>query len=91
LKPDLANLLAYGTDDEEALSSAFGENFERATHLLCSIHLKKTVENRLVEMSITGRIKDDIVADIFGRQVGDVLRLGLSDAESGRKNGANAM
>jgi hypothetical protein len=42
-------------------------------------------------MSITGRIKDDIVADIFGRQVGDVLRLGLSDAESGRKNGANAM
>ncbi len=66
LKPDLANLLAYGTDDEEALSSAFGENFERATHLLCSIHLKKNVENRLVEMSITGRIKDDIVADIFG-------------------------
>ena len=58
LKPDLANLLTYGTDDEEALSSAFGENFERITQLLCSIHLKKNVENRLVEMGITGKIKE---------------------------------
>ena len=58
LKPDLANLLTYGTDDEEALSSAFGENFERITQLLCSIRLKKNVENRLVEMGITGKIKE---------------------------------
>ena len=82
LKPDLANLLAYGTDDEEALSSAFRENFERTTQLLCSIHLKKNVENRLVEMGITGKIKEEIVADIVGRQVGDVYERGLSDAES---------
>ena len=50
--------------------------------MLCSIHLKKSVENRLVEMGITGKIKDDIVADIFGRQVGEVHESGLSDAES---------
>ena len=82
LKPDLANLLAYGTDDEEAHFSAFRENFERTTQLLCSIHLKKNVGNRLVEMGITGKIKEEIVADIFGRQVGDVYERGLSDAES---------
>ena len=33
-------------------------------------------------MGITGKIKDDIVAEIFGRQVGDVYGCGLSDAES---------
>ena len=44
--------------------------------------MKKSVENRLVEMGITGKIKDDIVADIFGRQVGEVHESGLSDAES---------
>ena len=65
MKPGLANLLAFGTDDEEALASAFGENFERTTQLLRSIHLKKKNENRLVEMGITGKIKDDIVADIW--------------------------
>ena len=82
MKPDLENLLAYGIDDEEALSSAFGENFERTTQLLCSIHLKKNIENRFVEIGITGKIKEEIVADIFGRQVGDVYERGLSDAES---------
>lgn len=82
LKPELANLLAYGADDEEALSSAFGENFERTTQLLCSIHLKKNAENRLVQMGITRKIKEEIFADIFGRQVGDVYERGRSDAES---------
>lgn len=38
--PDLKDLMAYGTDDEEALSSAFAENFERTTHL----RLKKVTE-----------------------------------------------
>ena len=82
LKPDLKDLLAYGTDDEEALSGAFAENFERTTHLLCSIHLRKNVENRLIELGIKGKEKDDVLADIFGRQVGEVYEHGLCDAKS---------
>ena len=82
LKPDLKDLLAYGTDDEEALSSAFTENFERTTHLLCSNHLRKNVECRLVELDIKGKEKEDVLADIFGRQVGEVYERGLCDAES---------
>lgn len=48
-KPELSNLLPYGADDEEALANAFGENFERTTHLLCSSHMSKNVESQLVE------------------------------------------
>jgi hypothetical protein len=66
-------LLAYGTDDEEALHSAVAENFDKATHLLCTNHLRKNVETRLVELSIKG--KEDIIADIFGRQIGEVYQV----------------
>ena len=82
LKPELKNLLACGTDDEEALVNAFQESFERTTHLLCSSHLRKNVESRWVEMGISGKVKHDILADIFGRQNGEVYESGLSDASS---------
>ena len=82
LKPGLADLLAFGTDDEEALSNAFNENFERATHLLCTNHLQKNVESRLIGMGITGNVKQEIIADIFGRQNGDAYESGICDANS---------
>ena len=72
----------HWTDDEEALSSAFTENFKRTTHLLCSNHLRKNVECRLVELDIKGKEKEDVLADIFGPQVGEVYEGGLCDAES---------
>lgn len=81
LKSDLSNLLANGTDDEEALSSAFTENFERMTHLLCSNHLQKNVENWLVKLCVTGKEKESIVPDIFSWQIGDIYERGLCDAE----------
>ncbi len=80
LKPALNDLLAFGTDDEEPLANAFDENFQRSTHLLCSIHMLKNVESRLVEMGITGKVKKEITDDIFGRQNGDIYEKGLCDA-----------
>ena len=82
LNPELSKLLAYGTDDKEALISAFEENFERSTHLLCTNHLQKNAESRLVQMEITGKVKQDILADIFGRQNGPIYESGLCDADS---------
>ena len=41
LDPKLTNILAFGTDDETALVEGFNQHFERATHVLCEIHLKK--------------------------------------------------
>ena len=48
LQPEIGNLLAFGTDDEQALTNAFNKNLEHATHLLCEIHLKKNVERKLI-------------------------------------------
>ena len=72
LEPELANLMAFGTDDEKALENAFNSNFERAIHLLCELHLKKTVERKLLELGVTGMLKQDFLADVFGRRNGDV-------------------
>ena len=74
--------MAFGTDDEEALENAFNHNFERSTHLLCEIHLKKNLERKLVELGIMGQVKHDIISDVFGRQIGDVFESGLTDASS---------
>jgi hypothetical protein len=81
LEPDLTNLLAFGTDDETALVEGFNQHFERATHLLCEIHLKKNIETKLTSMNITGETKQSIISDIFGRKVQDAFESGMSDAK----------
>lgn len=82
LEPELSNLLAFGTDDELALINGFNNNFERATHLLCEIHLKKNIESRLSTLAISGKIKQDIMSDLFGKRNEDVFESGLSDSSS---------
>ena len=82
LEPELANLMAFGTDNKKALENAFNNNFERAIHLLCELHLKKTVEKKLLELGVTGMLKQDFLADVFGRRNGDVFESGLPDARS---------
>ena len=82
LNPGLGKVLAFGTDGEKALVTAFRNNFERATNLLCDLHLKANVESKLQEFGISGKVKETIVADIFGRQRGTVFEAGLADASS---------
>jgi hypothetical protein len=74
LKPKLRDILAFGTDDEEALHEGFKINFERSINLLCKIHLKKTVEKKLIELGITGKKKADIIADVFWRTNWNYIR-----------------
>ena len=82
LQPELKNLMDFGTDDEKALVGGFNETFERATHLLCEIHLRKNIDTKLVSMDIKGESKQSIMDDIFGRNIGSVSESGLSDAGS---------
>ena len=65
LEPELRDILAFGTDDEEALHEGFKINFDRSMSLLCGIHLRKTIEKKLLELGITAKKKTDIVADSF--------------------------
>lgn len=82
LQPGLGNVLAFGTDGEKALVTAFRNNFERATNLLCDLHLKANVESKLQEFGISGKEKETIVADIFGRRRGSIFEAGLADVSS---------
>ena len=82
LEPELKNLMAFGTDDEKSLVGGFNETFERATRLLCEIHLRKNIDTKLVSMDIKGESKQSIMDDIFGRKIGSVFESGLLDAGS---------
>ena len=82
LEPGLRELLAFGTDDKQALISGFRNNFERAISLLCELHLRKNVEKKLQELQFPKTSQNEIVADIFGRKRGDILESGLTDAKS---------
>ena len=82
LAPSLQDLLVFGTDDETALEQAFNENFERAIHLLCQIHIKKNIDRKLEDIGIRGHDKEQILYDIFGRNADGVFEKGLSDAEN---------
>ena len=52
LKPELKNLMAFGTDDEKALVGGFNETYERAPCLLYEIHLCKNIDTKLLSMDI---------------------------------------
>ena len=81
LEPELRDVMAFGTDDEEVLIQGFRNNFDRSVHLLCELHVKKNVEKKLQDMGIVGEAKANIVDDIFGRTTGTVKESGLTDAQ----------
>ena len=74
--------MAFGTDDEKALVGGFKETFQRDTHLLCEIHLRKNIDTELVSMDIKGESEQSIMDDTFGRKICSVFESGLSDAGS---------
>ena len=80
LQPQLRDVLAFGSDNEEALVAGFKNNFDRSINLLCELHLKKNIEKKLQELGITGKVKEDIVADLFGKRTGTIQESGLVDA-----------
>ena len=70
----------YGTDGEEALVKALCACFLKAVDLRCYLHKQGNLEKRLKLASATATT--EIVRDIFGVQVGEVLSKGLVDVGS---------
>ena len=85
LRPCLSEVLSFGTDSEKPLIDGFKNNFDRSVNLLCVLHLKKNVERKLLDLGISGNVKQDILADVFGKQSGNVFESGLADTP-GREN-----
>ena len=79
LRPALQNILAVGTDGEQALASALTTQFKQAIHLRCSLHLRGNLEAKLSELKLPKDVIKEFVWDVFGNPA--LLQLGLVDAE----------
>ena len=59
---------------------AFRTAFPNANHLLCWLHSRINVEEKLTKLGIKN--KTEFLKDIFGEKIGDKKMKGLADAES---------
>ena len=75
----LRKVMAYGTDGDNSLVEALAHNFPFAIQLRCFIHFKKNLEIKLRDLAIPQRVSQQFMADIFGRQDGNVRYEGLVD------------
>ena len=81
LRPDLSKLKCFGTDGEEALFTAFKQACPEAIHLLCSLHCRRNIKDKLRELHVGGDAQEIVIADIFGKQIGPQQIEGLVDSE----------
>ena len=66
-RPSLGTALrAYGTDGEQALSSAAADAFPFAIHLRCANHLKDNITTHLQKELLPQSVIKEILSDIFG-------------------------
>ena len=83
INPKLTNVLAFGTDGEEAVVKAFKQQFPFAVHLRCSRHMKQDIQKKLsVDMGFPSDTVSKIIAHIFGQKSGPTFFEGLVDTNS---------
>ena len=83
MRPFLDNILAIGTDGEQALITAFQKQFRFAIHLRCFRHLKQNISRKLtVDMGLSSEMSQNIINQIFGCKIGPTFYEGLVDAKS---------
>ena len=80
LQPDTKNVLAVGTDRDDALNG-FCSKFPISSRLLCIKHFKDDIVSKLTSLGVKSPFKEQILADIFGNS--SAKELGLVDKESG--------
>ena len=75
----LENVLVFGTDSEKPLYEGFQNVFVNAYHLLCDLHMKDNIKEKLKKLGITGDQQKNILNKIFGRHH-DQIENGLVDS-----------
>ena len=76
----LKEVLAFGTDGDQALIEAFAHNFPFAKQLRCFIHMKKNISTKLKDNGIPPSVSQEFVSDIFGKRSGGTYEEGLVDS-----------
>ena len=77
---ELANVKAFGTDGEKALGDAFSHEFNNSIHLMCSIHFRRNIKQKLVEMNLPEADRKQLILQVCGNQLGDTRFEGLLDS-----------
>ena len=78
----LANIQAFGTDGEVALSSALAHEFKSAIHLLCFNHVRRNLKEELRSLTVPLEVQSEILGDIFGKRIESMHLTGLVDSRS---------
>ena len=66
--PGFAQYLhVYGTDNEDALVNALAAGFHGSFHLLCYIHCKKNVQQKMNQIGLSEGLTRRFCSDLFGR------------------------
>ena len=81
LRPELEGVRAFGTDGEESLVKAFSDSFSFGLHLTCFIHMRRNIKRHLSDRGLDASSQNQILDDIFGRQVGWLIVPVLQSSE----------
>ena len=79
MRRELSNIQCFGIDGEIALSDAFQCIVPNGLHLICSIHVRRNVKNKLHEIGVPEKVRNVILYDIFGKKHGTHYEEGLVD------------
>ena len=81
-EPKLAGMRVFGSDSEKNVYKPFSNLFLIAIDLLYDIYMKDNIQNKLQDLHFRNCEKDEILADIFGKKLGNYIKKGLVDSES---------
>ena len=80
--PEIAALIACGTDGEKAIIDGFQRNAPYAIFLRCFIHYKRNIEEHLKKCGFSVESKQLLLEEIFGKQENTIKFCGLIDSSS---------
>ena len=82
LEPKLTGVRVFGSDSEKNVYKPFSNLFLTAIYLLYGLHMKDNIQNKLQDLQFRNCEKDEILADIFGKELGDYIKKEMVDFES---------
>lgn len=77
LNRSLKDVLAIGTDGEEALIEAIKKSMNHAIHLRCFGHFRDNCKSKLRESNVPEKAQQTFMNDLFGKRQGEVFETGM--------------
>ena len=71
LQPSLTNIKVSGSDSETNVYQPFRNLFPSSIHLLCNLHMKDNVKEKLRKSNFCQEEISIVMRDIFGRKMGE--------------------